>query len=431
MATMESWTPDTTLESESLSISLASVLCGFSILALGFAVQIANGFFQRKALAGILIATALSALAVASPQIAVMVPFHGRSLVSRIYLLISVAYLLFGVVLLHRSHPPIDVLVYENDGVQALIHGHDPYAFNVTHQDNSGPSEIVYYGPGVSVNGRIHVGVPYPPLTLLWILPGYLAGDVRYSFLLAVWLTSCLIFYLSPDVKGLTAAVLLLFVPDTFFLLKMGWTEPLMLVTLAITMVAACRAPRMLPLALGLFFASKQYSLLAVPLCVLLLPKPSWQKYWLLLAKAGGVAAILTLPMAFWDFRGFWWSLVTFQIVAPFRSDALSVSTLLVKFGFSPIPQWFVLAAVLAAIVFALIRSPRTPSGFAASLALISLIFFELNKQAFCNYYFFSAGALCLAIASASLNSKVAVFTVARVPIETAGRKPVDIPSAQ
>jgi hypothetical protein len=354
-----------------------------------------------------------------------------HSLVSGIYLIISVAYLFLGIALLHRRHPPIDVLVFENDGVHALLHGRDPYAFNVTHVDNSVPSPITYYGPGVSVNGRIHVGFPYPPLTLVWILPGYLAGDVRYSFLLATLLTSSLIFYLSPDIIGLTAAVLLLFVPDTFFLLTMGWTEPLMLVTLAATMVAARVTPRMLPLPLGIFLASKQYSLLAVPLCVLLLPKFSWKQYLSLTAKAGAVAAILTLPFALWDFHGFWWSLATFQIVAPFRSDALSVSTLLVKHGFAPIPQWFVLVAVLVAIVFALLRSARTPSGFAGSLALVSLVFFELNKQAFCNYYFFSTGALCLSIASASLDSTVAVFTVARLPTETDGPKPIQVSSGQ
>jgi hypothetical protein len=247
---------------------------------------------------------------------------------------------------------------------------------------------------------------------------------VRDSFLLAVFLTSLLIFYLSPDLVGLTAAALLLFIPDTLYLLTMGWTEPLMLVTLATVIVSARKAPRMLPIALGLFFASKQYSLLAVPLAVLLLPRPSWRHYLSLVTKAGAVAAILTLPFALWDIHGFWWSLVTFQILAPFRSDALSVSSALVRHGLPAIPQWFVVIVVLAAMVFAMRRSPHTPSGFAGSLALVCLVFFALNKQAFCNYYFFCAGALCLSIAGAKLDSTVLVFTLTRLPSKTA-RQPM------
>jgi hypothetical protein len=384
---------------------------------LGFALQIAHGFFHAKGLVAILIAIALCVLAIASPQLAVELAFRRRTAFWRLYLPISAVYLLLGFTLLHRSHPPIDVVVFENDSVHTLLHGQNPYGINVSHQEINGSS--AYYGPGILRNGRVHVGVPYPPLTLVWILPGYVAGDVRYSFLLAVVLTSLLIFYLSPDQIGLTAAMLLLFIPETIFVLTMGWTEPLMLVTLAITVVCARKAPRMLPIALGLFFASKQYSLLAVPLAAFLLPRFSWKRYLSLLIKAGTVAAFVTLPFALWDFHGFWWSLVTFQVAAPFRPDALSVSTLLVRHGWPAIPQWFVVTAVLAAMVFALLRSPHTPSGFTGSLALVSLVFFVLNKQAFCNYYFFSAGSLCLSMASTGRDSAAAIFALARLPANT------------
>ena len=46
-------------------------------------------------------------------------------------------------------------------------------------------------------------------------------------------------------------------------------------------------------------------------------------------------------------------------------------------------------------------RAPRSPAGFAAATAVTYVTFFALNKQAFCNYYFFVVGALCCGVASA------------------------------
>lgn len=261
---MES-TPATKPEMESTTVKLSSVFCGLAVLALGFGVQLAQGFFQTKALAAVLGAIVLSAIAIASPRISMTLPLGARATHWRIYLAISIAYLLVGFASLHTHYPSIDVLVYENDSARSLLLGQNPYASGVTHQVFGGSPGVIYYGQGIFTDGKVRVGFPYPPLTLFWLLPGYLVGDVRYSFLLAVFLTSLLIFLLSPDPNGLIAAGLLLFVPETFFVLTMGWTEPLMLVTLAVTIFVACKAPRMLPVALGLFLASKQYSLLAIP----------------------------------------------------------------------------------------------------------------------------------------------------------------------
>ena len=397
------------------TITFSSVCYALAILALGFALQIAHGFFHTKALLAILLAMALCALGLAGPEKAVILPVAWSTAARRIFMLVLVAYLFLSLAVLRAGHDPIDVIIFENDGVRSLLHGEDPYGSNVTHQDVYGSTRIVY-GHGISANGRVHVGFPYPPLTLLWILPAYAAGDVRYSFLIAIFLTTILIFYLAPNLIGLFAVFFLLFLPETLFVLTSGWTEPLMLVTLAATIVCARKAPRLLPLALGLFLASKQYSLFAVPLAALLIPSFSWQKYLTLLTKAAAVAAVVTVPFLLWDPHGFWWSLVTFQVAAPFRPDALSFSALLFRHALPAIPQWFVLVAVLGAITFALKRATPTPSAFAASLALTSLTFFIINKQAFCNYYFFSVGALCLSIASADYSPVTELFALTKLP---------------
>ncbi len=384
-ATALSFAPDMkTSVAEPTAVTFSSICCALAVLALGFAVEIAHGFFHVKALAAILMAVVLCILAITGPRIAVFLPFGRKTAVRRIFCLVLVTYFFAGLATLRGRHDPIDVIVFENDGVHALLHGEDPYGSNVTHQDLYGSTRTVY-GPGISANGRVHVGFPYPPLTLFWILPAYEAGDVRYSFLIAVLLAAILTFYLAPNLNGLLAAFFLLFLPETLFVLSAGWTEPLMLVALSATIVSARKAPRLLPLALGLFLASKQYSLLAVPLSALLIPIFTWKKYLILIGQAAAVAAIITLPFVLWDSHGFWQSLVTFQVVAPFRSDSLSLSALLFKHSLPSIPQWFVLVAVVAAIAFALMRAPRTPSGFAVSIALASLIFFIINKQAFCS----------------------------------------------
>ncbi len=161
----------------------------------------------------------------------------------------------------------------------------------------------------------------------------------------------------------------------------------------------------LLPTALGLFLASKQYLVFAIPLSVLLLEKfdgrlaSSWRAWIILMLKSGAVAAAVTLPMALWNFRAFWFSTVTVQKVAPFRWDALSY---LVWAGFnldSKYTTWVWLAFVGAALALVLSfwKARRGPARFAAAMACVYLVFIAFNKQAFCNYYFFVIGCLCCA----------------------------------
>jgi hypothetical protein len=395
-------------------VSLSGIFCALAVLVLGFALQISHGFLNLRALIGVTTATILAAAALTGPRITLLVPFSKPALIRRILLILLVVYFTVGVVGLRFHHPSIDVIIMENDSVRALLHGINPYERNTTHQDIYTPEQGIY-GPGLEVNGRVKVGFPYPPLTILWILPGYLLGDVRYSFLIAVILTALIVFYSERGLNGLVAALLILFIPDTPYILSYGWTEPLMVMILAATVLTARRAPRLLPVALGLFFASKQYSFLAVPLAAMLIPRFSWKTYLSLLARACAVAAAVTLPFLLWDPRGFWWSLVGFRLVTPLRLDALSFSALLAVHGFHVIPQWAVMLAVIAAISLALKKAPRTPAGFAASLGLVSLIFFVLNIAGFCNYYFFCAGALCLGLSGGAYDLGEKLFAIFRL----------------
>jgi len=385
---------------ENQRVSLRSILCFLAAFAVAIALQISKGFVSLKGLLWIAVGISLCTTAFLAPSLEVVLPDVRHTSVRRMFCGTMIVYLLLNLLVLHTRHDPIDVILFENDSARAFLHGSDPYGRDVTHEDLYTPNHISIYPAGITGHGRVHLGFPYPPLTLLSVTPAYVLGDVRYSFLVAVGLTAALMFYLSPNSIGLIAATLLLFLPETPFVLSVGFTDPLVAFTLAVTVVCAIRAPRWLPIALGLFLVSKQYTIVVVPLTALLLPKFSWKAYFSLLAGAGAVVAAVTLPFLFWDVKGFWYSVVGVYIVLPFRPDALSFSSMLVAHRLPAVPQWLMVLVVALANWLALKKSPRTPSGFALSAAFVSLIFFALNRQAFCGYYFYCVGALCMAFVS-------------------------------
>jgi hypothetical protein len=294
--------------------------------------------------------------------------------------------------------PGVDVCLFQRESAGALLRGNNPYA--VTFPDPY-PDSSRFYGPGVSQSGRLQFGYPYPPLSLVLIVPAHVLGDFRYAQLAAMALAGLLVALARPGRLALAAAALLLFTPRGFFLLEAGWTEPFAVLFLAATVFALCRCPRWVALPLGLLLASKQYlvlALLAAPLLPTRLPLRT-------LAGALAIAAAVTLPMALWDFPAFLRSAVLLQWNQPFRNDALSLLVPLAQATGATPPAWiaFVLAAGAAAL--AVWKLPRTAGGFATAVAFAFLAFFAFNKQAFCNYYHFVIAALCCAIAAASDDS--------------------------
>ena len=334
---------------------------------------------------------------------------------------------LLGIWMVHSSpHPHIDVWVFQQEAAKELLHGHNPYAMtfpDIYHSTLPGYPQQVY-GPGLVVNDRLQFGFPYPPVSLFLATIGYaIAHDHRYAQVLAIALSGALIGYSRPGLIAKLAAALLLFSPRVFFVLGRAWTEPFTIMLLAATVFLARRHSKLLPLALGLLIATKQYMILALPISFFLLRNEwRWRDWIDLLWKSIAIACIVTLPLALWDWHAFWKSTVTVQQLAPFRWDALSY---LVWYGFrghlvtEPFTAafWSSLAA-LTALGLSLWRSPRSPAGFAASLAFISLAFFAFNKQAFCNYYFFVIGAICCAIGASVLDFP---NSYGREPTQSAG----------
>jgi hypothetical protein len=223
-------------------------------------------------------------------------------------------------------------------------------------------------------------------------------GDPRYAQLIAMINSAVLIVAIAPGRVGMLLAAMLLFTPRSFYVLEMSWTEPISLMLLVATVFFAMRVPVVAPIALGLLIASKQY----LPAALFLLPLMSGARHesrrakWGFVAVAVGVATAVTLPLAVWDFRAFWQSVVTLQFKQPYRPDALSF---LAWWGSDKPgwqgPFWACFVALGIGIGLSLWRARSFALGFALSF----LAFFAFNKQAFANYYYLVLGALFCAIA--------------------------------
>lgn len=296
-----------------------------------------------------------------------------------------------------QPEPFVDVWHLQQTGAAALLNGQNPYENiyrNIYEPDTS------FYGPGLCKNGWLTCGFPYPPLSMISVLPGRIAGDIRWSHVAFMELAAIVLAICLPRPHGIWAAAMMLLMPRSLLIVKFGWTEPLVIFLFIATLYCAMRAPKWLWLALGLLLASKQYTVLIVPLVVAHLQRPSgWPEIARLLLKSTMVALVVTLPMALWDARAFVNSVVMTHFHQPFRMEALSFTAMLARMTGVKIGAGLGFLIAGAATIWTMRNAPRTPAGFAAATALVFGLFFAFNKQAACNYYFFVFAACCCAAA--------------------------------
>ena len=291
--------------------------------------------------------------------------------------------------------PPIDTYIVQQDGSAALFSGVNPYEIRFPDIYDAAFAKQVY-GPGVSVNGRLTFGFPYPPLSLLLSSLGYLiGGDCRYANLAAICVATVLVAYARPSRLSFIAALLLLFVPRVFYVITMSWTEPVVIFLLSAVVFCLCRFPVAAPWVTGLLLAGKQYLMLVAPL---LLGK--WQEA----SKAALIAVLVTAPLALWNVAEFWQSVVLLQFRQPLRFDALTYMAQLAEYGIR-LPGWLPFLLAAAVIAFALWKGTVTPSAKCHAIGFVLLVFFAFNKQAFSNYYFLVIGVLVCAVATAGNES--------------------------
>ena len=291
--------------------------------------------------------------------------------------------------------PTIDVHMFQREAISALHHGTNPYSLTFPSIDDDG----TFYGPGVSVRGRLRFGYPYFPLSLLLAMPGQLlAGDHRYAQLVALELAAVLMAFSRPTGFGVVAAVLFLTTPRIFFVLEQAWTEPFVVFGLAALVFLAVRQTAAVPWLFGIFVGLKQYLVLTVPSALLLIRDRKEVVEWLLKAAIAGTA--LMLPFILWNPHAFWKSVIALQFRQPFRRDALSYLSWWAANGHPQPSSALAFVAASLATGLALWRLPRTAAGFAFAVAVTLFVFFAFNKQAFCNYYFAVIGAFAVALAA-------------------------------
>jgi hypothetical protein len=283
----------------------------------------------------------------------------------------------------------IDCFTFQEEASRSLWHGVDPYG--LTHANLYNPRDTrAFYGPGVVVNGRVQVGLQYPPVTFLTALPGYLVGDVRYGYVAAIVLTALLVFAMLPDARGVWFMGFLLLDPITFVVEDRCWTEPLVLMLVCATLYAARRRSWWLPLAFGLFLASKQYNFLALPFLGYLVRPFQWRTYWKLMGSSIAIGLLSALPFALWNMRALWHDLVLFHLAQPFRQDAVSFAV--------ELPVYAKVGPVLLVVflVWAARRKGYRLAMFPLAYGMAMLLFVSASKQAFANYYFLITETLLL-----------------------------------
>lgn len=298
-------------------------------------------------------------------------------------------------VIRHTKEPWIDVWYFQQESTVALLHGQNPYEVRYRNMYGAGTD---YYAPEIVAGDYLTVSHPYPPLTLLMAAPARLLGDVRWAHLAALELAALLIALAVPGRSGFIAAAMLLFSPRALMVMYFAWTETMVVLCIAATLFCAFRYPKRLWIALGLLLAVKQYMILVMPLGLLLIPA---NKRWQTLTKTIALAAGITLPFFLWNPGAFVRSVVLMQMLQPFRTDALSLPAMFAHFTGLHLPAIGAFVGAGAMLVWRLRKGERTASEFAGAVALVLLVFFVLNKQAFCNYYFAVIGACCGAAAVA------------------------------
>lgn len=309
-----------------------------------------------------------------------------------------VGHMVVGAWMLRASPSPhIDVVVVHRTAIDALVHGRDPY--RITFPNIYG-ADSGFYNSQAVVGDRVMFGYPYPPLSLLLALPGEAwMGDYRYAELAALVMGAGFIGYAQPTMMARLAASLLLTTPRVFFVLEQGWTEPIAVLLLACTVFCLVRKPSLAPWAAGLLVVTKQYLVLAGPLLPRIAASMRGRSRQFLV-RAAMAALVATVPLALWHPRAFIDDVVLLQMREPFRIDSLSYLSWAARAGWGTSSFLWSIAAGGIAVIACLRWTPNTPAGFAGSVALSSVAMFAFGSKAFCNYYFYVVAAICCTIAA-------------------------------
>jgi hypothetical protein len=287
--------------------------------------------------------------------------------------------------------PRIDVWIWTQACIAALVRGVHPYTVQMAHEI----ADVYRLGPSATV-------YPYMPFTLLAFAPGFVVfGDYRFVSALCVPATVALNratgarLGLDPRLIDATTLAFLLCPRGTWPTL-FGWTEPLLVALVSVFAYLAARAPAGPGQALAFLLlpALKQYVVAPAVIFVAMTRARASA-----IAVAASVAAATVIPFLIWNWRVTVAGILV-QMIAPVgpRLDAVSLVALVAVLTGVTISRWVSVAAQVLVGAVAYARLRRHGSGgllLASSLALLAT--FLTGWQAFLNYYYFVAEMLLLA----------------------------------
>ena len=287
--------------------------------------------------------------------------------------------------------PDIDVWQLQQNACGQILRGINPYAA----EHPNIPWNPKYDGLPVRSGDHLR-SFPYPPLSLLLTLPGYIiGGDVRWSMLAAYLLSASMLaatgrrLGLPPGHPAELGALALLFHPFALLVIAKGWTEPLLLLFVVVSGWSVVTRREIASRAsLAAVIAIKQFGFLWA------LSIAASGRTGRMAAAFGLVAAgIVALPFLLWDPPAFWLGTVLYVTAYPLRSESLSIpAAVAIATGYEVSGSFGLIAAGLASIGIFL-RRPTQLSQIALGGAALYLLIFLFGRAAHLNYYWF-AGAL-------------------------------------
>jgi hypothetical protein len=317
----------------------------------------------------------------------------------RLPLLVAI-FVVLGMWMINAAPRPfIDVWYYEQKAAAFLLHGNNPYTGEYPNIYGRTP----FIDDSILKNGNVQYHM-YTPLSVLATLPGYIAGDARYALVAATAGAALLLGRAlrrlgrpAGDISELAAACFL-FHARGFFLVEEAWTEPFMVLSVALCIYVLSLSNegiRRWP-AFAVFLSAKQYSIFWLPALI-----SGKRLGWRELGYAVAASAVLALPFFLWGPEALFQGVIAFQFKQPFRWDALSVLVWLGS-GSGQAPSsaiGFAAAALVMAVTVLRGRSATAMASLGETTltgAATYLAFFAFNKQAFFNYYWFVGALLAL-----------------------------------
>jgi len=291
------------------------------------------------------------------------------------------------------ERPTIDVWTWTDACVRALLHGAHPYTAQA-----ADPTR------GAFNYGYVTTVYPYMPLVLIAQAPATaLAGDYRFGLALCLPIAILLLHSagrrLRADDRVLDTAMLaLLMHPRSVYMVSLGWTEPLMVLALALYVRLSVdgRRPFAEAFAFLLLPFLKQY--VVAPVALYLAEPRRWRSI--------AIAAVVLAAATILPFAATNWRATVDGILFPlrkqaFRPDSDSLAAFAHHFtGFVP-PRWLAPAVQLGvgAAAFARLRQQGL-GGLLLASALALFASFLVGLQSFVNYYYFVGALLvCAAVA--------------------------------